>query len=170
MNPFCITFAAPIGTSKSPIAQYIANNLNLTIYQNDIIRTEVKEDLGIYDNEEFEMRCTERIQNIIRKRSAFVCDVSVDRRWPELKEQLMKNNYNCFVISINLSKDFITQLYKSKGYNLDNLDQSIKDHEVFCSKNKDAIGMTINEADFPDRLEKSLTGCKKWLAKIVAEI
>jgi cytidylate kinase len=48
----CITFAGAVGSSKTPISNYLSSRLNLPIFNNDTIRSEVIEDLGVFDNKE----------------------------------------------------------------------------------------------------------------------
>lgn len=54
MKQICILFAGPIGSGKSPIANYLSYKLNLPIFNNDTIRTEVREDLLKMDVEEYQ--------------------------------------------------------------------------------------------------------------------
>lgn len=57
---YCILFAGAIGSGKSPIANYLSYKFNLPVFNNDIIRTEVKEDLLRMDEEEYERRRSQR--------------------------------------------------------------------------------------------------------------
>jgi len=44
MKPFCITFAGPVGCSKTPLAHYLSINLGWPILSNDAFRSEIRED------------------------------------------------------------------------------------------------------------------------------
>lgn len=48
-SPYCITFAGPVGSGKTPIAYYLSWNLALPILNNDSMRTETQEDRGELD-------------------------------------------------------------------------------------------------------------------------
>lgn len=58
----CITFAGAVGSSKTPISNYLSTKLNLPIFNNDAIRSEVIEDLGIFDSEEHLKRRNARLE------------------------------------------------------------------------------------------------------------
>lgn len=75
-----------MGSSKSPIANYLSYNLNLPVLNNDCIRVEVTEDLSFLDQEEYERRKTERVNALINSEINFIYDASIDRIWPKFKE------------------------------------------------------------------------------------
>lgn len=66
MKHLCITFAGAIGSSKSPIANYLSISLGLPIFNNDSIRSEVTEDLGILDSKEYLKRRNKRFQELLK--------------------------------------------------------------------------------------------------------
>ena len=43
MQKICITFAGCVGSSKTPISNYLSTKLNLPIFNNDAIRSEIIE-------------------------------------------------------------------------------------------------------------------------------
>ena len=129
----CITFAGAVGSSKTPISNYLSTKLNLPIFNNDAIRSEVIEDLGILNNEEHIKRRNSRLEETIKDGISFICDVSIDREWGGFKEILVSANYNFFIISLDLSKKMLIKLYKAKKYldSLKRIDRIIEDHNVF---------------------------------------
>ncbi len=68
-QPICITFAAPVGSSKTPISNYLSGKLNLPIYNNEAARSEIIEDKGFLDEKNFTKRlevCYQKIKNILK--------------------------------------------------------------------------------------------------------
>jgi len=161
----CITFAGAIGSSKTPIANYLSVKLNLPVFNNDAIRTEVTEDLGKFDAAEHIKRRDKRLKEITKNGISFICDLSVDREWGMLKKLLVKNNYRWFIISLDLSKQFLVKLYKVKGYNesLNVLDKFWSDHDNFIKNNDNEIGLHITDVDFKNRCEISFKKIRKVL-------
>ncbi len=168
MDKICITFAGAVGCSKTPITNYLSTKLNLPVFNNDAVRSEVIEDLGKFDAEEHLERRNKRIKDIMESGVSFICDVSVDREWKTFKKQLTINGYQFFIISIDLSKDFLTQLYKTKGYFefLEQIDELVSDHEKFLEESKSDIGFHIKEDDFIKRCQISYEKSKQWLNNI----
>ena len=46
-----ITFTGAVGSSKTSIAHFLSSRFGLPIFNNDAIRTEVLEDLGVFDED-----------------------------------------------------------------------------------------------------------------------
>ena len=162
-NKVIITFAGAGGSSKTPIAHYLSCKLNLPIFSNDAIRTEVSEDLSILNNEEHKKRRDERLEDIIKTGLSFIYDASVDREWLNLKQNTKIYDYKIFVISLDLSKNFLVSLYKIKGYHEDLIDGFISDHETFLKQYPDAVGLHLSDNEFKNRLELSYQKVKNWL-------
>lgn len=164
MKPKVILFAGPIGSSKSPIANYLSFNIGYPIFNRDIIRTEVREDLGKFDKEEFEKRSKERLLTLIEKEENFILDASIDRKYERYSEHL--NRYNPFLISIDISRELLDNIYEYKGYTLSGepLDRNYQEHKDFVSKYSNVIDLSINDENFEDRLEISLKAVEGWLA------
>ncbi|HCC68225.1 TPA: hypothetical protein DEP90_03440 [Patescibacteria group bacterium] len=162
-NSKVILFAGPIGSSKSPIANYLSWNLGLPIFNRDIIRTEVREDIRVFDIEEFERRSLERLKRMLKMRRSFILDASIDRKGEEIFSQL--EGYELFLISINLSKDFLKKIYKYKGYLYQDaeFDKNYNEHEKFVKEYAGKIDLSITDVVFKDRLEISLKEVEKWL-------
>lgn len=159
----CITFAGPVGTSKTPIAYYLSWNSGLPVLSNDIIRVEVEEDLGAFDQSEYERRRDERLKALIASGKSFIYDASVDRQWLKLKDWL--GDYQTFIISLDLSQAKIEQLYKAKGYTETQLiPQLYQQHQDFLKEHGQEVNLHITDESFADRLELSL---KAVLAAIV---
>ncbi|MFA6099544.1 MAG: hypothetical protein WC750_01540 [Patescibacteria group bacterium] len=163
--PICITFAGPVGSSKTPIATYLSWNLGLPIFNNDAIRSEVSEDLGKFDVEVYTQRRQERGVTLINSGISFIKDSSVDRAWPFAKPKLLEKGYRCFIISLDLSKELMEKLHKAKGYNesLERLDSMMADHENFLSQFKDDVGFSITDDNFGQRLELCLGAVREWM-------
>lgn len=164
----CITFAGPVGSSKSPIAFYLSYNLDLPIFNNDTIRTEVTEDFLKFVETEYEQRKDKRAEEIIKKGISFIYDASVDRKWDTLQEYLVKYNYCWFIISMDINKGFLTKLYKAKGYeeSLARIDEVLEDHKSFLSKYSGQVGLSIDDYNFNTRLQDSLTSVENFLKSI----
>lgn len=161
-KPLCIIFAGAIGSSKTPIANYLSYKLNLPVFNNDAVRNEVIEDLGSLDAKVYEGRRDERVKEILKNKTSFIYDASIDRVWKELKQWLQKSNYKWFIISLDLSKNFLIELYKNKGYgeSLTRIDNLILEHQQFVNENTEEINLSINDNNFKKRLGLSYSAIK----------
>jgi len=161
----CILFAGATGCSKTPVAVYLSFKLNLPIFNNDAIRSEVIEDLKKFDEEEFIRRRDKRIEELVKSGTSFILDASIDRQAGRVKETLRENGYQYFVISFNLSPDFIKKLYHLKGYNesLKRIDEILSDHENFLRENGDIVGLAIDDRSFPDRLKLAIEAARNFI-------
>jgi hypothetical protein len=161
---FCILFAGAPGSSKSPIAMYLSGKLGLPVFNNDVIRTEVLEDLGVYAQEEHLKRRNERLMDMLDHELSFIVDASADRGWKQEGEYLLSRGYIVFIISLDLSKNFLQHLYELKGYHesAKQLDTFMAEHEAFLKEYGEAIGLHIIDASFPDRLTRSLQAVLAW--------
>ncbi len=168
---FCITFAGAVGSSKSPISNYLSYNLNLPVFSNDSIRSEVSEDLKEFNQDEFKNRKNARLNAIFQSGISFILDASIDRQWGESLSKISESGYKFFVISIDISKELLTNLYKSKGYleSLKRLDQLWEDHQNFIKEYKDVVNLSITDETFPSRLELSLNAAKKWMSSLATK-
>ena len=166
---YCITFAGAVGSSKTPIASYLSWNLNLPVFNNDAIRSEVQEDLlqtpENIDPQVYEERKNSRLTEIFKSKKNFIYDISVDRAWLQLKEMLISQNYKWFLISNNLSEEFLLRLYGAKGYTETNRlkNEWIPHHEAFLKQYARDIGLNIDDDNFMDRLNLSLEAVKKFI-------
>jgi hypothetical protein len=163
----CLTFAGVVGSSKTPIANFLSPKLNLPVFNNDALRSEVTEDLGHFDPDEHRRRRELRLKEILASGASFICDASVDREWPEFRKSLTANGYEWFIISLNLGKELITKLYQAKGYTESQLriDELINDHNIFLEKYSGDIGLHLDDADFPKRLQICYDKIVGWLKK-----
>lgn len=161
-KPKVILFAGPIGSSKTPIAYHLSYNLDLPMFNLDTIRTEVKEDLGTFDIEEFEKRSRERLEKIIDRKISFILDASIDRKWGRYKNKL--KDYNTFIISIDISKELLKKLYKYKGYDMksERIDKNYEEHLAFLDEYSESVDIHITDKDFNSRLEATLKAAKGW--------
>jgi len=154
-RPVCITFAGCVGSSKTPIANFLSCKFGLPVFNNDAIRTEIIEDFGFLDNDIHIKKRNELINDILKNKTSFICDASQDRDWLIFKKELQKHGYSWFIISLDLSKEKLEELYKRKGYNesLLRLDQLFIDHDKFVQQNREDINMVIDDFSFNDRLQ-----------------
>ena len=163
-NKFIIVFAGSVGSSKTPIAFYLSYTFNLPMFNTDAIRSEVREDLLGYNVKEYKKRRDKRLKGIIDKGNSFILDASIDREWVNYKKLVDESNYKIFIISIDLSKDFLIKLFKAKNYEaIDKLDGWIKDHQDFLVQYGTIVNLHITDKNFKDRLQISSDAFKKWL-------
>ncbi len=166
---FCVTFAGAIGSSKTPIAHYLSCRFNLPILSNDVVRMEVREDVGNLDDKEYERRRDARLKEMAKRGVPFIYDASIDRKWRLLKEKLGEFGYTWFVVSMDLSKNFLATLYKSQGlccyrYRVGELDRLIKEHEDFLAHCGNEVAVSISDETFKDRLVLVGEALEQWLA------
>lgn len=166
-NKFCLTFAGAVGNSKTPISNYLSTRLLLPVFNNDAIRTEVIEDLGVLDSKEYLKRRDLRLEEIIKSGNSFIYDASVDRAWKKLKEKLTLFSYDFFIVSLDLSKELLTKLYQSKRYliALKRIDELIQDHNNFLDQYLKDVGLQIKDGDFINRMQISYSGVKNYLER-----
>jgi hypothetical protein len=160
-----VTFAGAVGSSKTPIAFYLSYRFNFPIFNTDAIRSEVIEDLLIFDKEEFELRRDKRLKELIDKGRSFILDTSIDRKWTNLRESILKEGYQIFIISIDISRDLLINLYKVKGYeeSLERVDDLYNDHEEFLRNFSKDVSLHITDRDFKERLPLSEVKLKEFL-------
>ncbi len=166
-NKFLITFAGAAGSSKTPIAHYLSWKLNLPIFSNDAIRTEVVEDIGSSDNTEYIKRRDNRLEEITKSGLSFIYDASVDREWAKLKKGIENYGYRVFIISLDLSEKLLKSLYKAKGYHetLEKIESFITDHENFLKQYPNVVGLHLSDNEFGDRLDIGYQKVKNWISQ-----
>ena len=160
---YYITFAGVPGSSKTPIAHHLSWNLGLPIFNNDTLRTEVYEDKGSFDLDEYEKRRDDRADKLMDTGKPFIYDASVDRAWELHVERSRKRGYLPFVISMDLSRSFIDHLYVVKGYNDFDLTRTMPEHEAFLDKYGDVVNLSISDETFARRLDLSLNAARSWI-------
>lgn len=162
---YCVLFAGPVGSSKTPTAYHLSYTFNIPIFSHDAIRTEVAEDLLNYDQQEYQNRKNERLKKILENGCSFVYDSSIDRSWKELKEILLKYGYEWFIASFDLSREFLSTLCKIKGYNetLGRIDSLLKDHQNFILRYNQEVDISINDQNFSGRLELVVNKLLYWI-------
>ncbi len=167
-KPFCITFAWAVGSGKTPIATYLSYHFDLPIFNNDAILSEIHEDFWILNNAEYLSRREERLMYVLRKWNSFICDVSVDRSWGQLKELLKKYWYLSCIISLDISEELLKKFYTSKSYNksLERLAELIRDHESFLKNYSEDVNFHITDEEFSNRLILSEKFIEKWIQNI----
>jgi hypothetical protein len=165
---FFITFAGAMGSSKTPIAHYLSIKLNLPIFNNDAIRSEVIEDIGFLDQDEYIKRLDLRLKEIAGSGIPFIYDASIDRVWQDKKEYIIQAQYEPYIISLDLSKELLTKLYQAKKYNdsLLLIDTFIQDHNDFLEQYADDINLHITDKDFINRINIAYTHVKEYIEKL----
>lgn len=164
----CITFAGVVGSSKSPITNYLSTQLNLPVFNNDIIRTEVQEDIGSLVEAEYLRRRDERLSAILKGGGPFIYDASVDRAWLRFRENLLENGYEWFIVSMDLSKELLLKLYNIKGYeeSKTRLDTLMDEHQKFLGVYNSDVGVHIDDAQFGHRLVLAHAAVSAWMVDV----
>jgi hypothetical protein len=163
MKRYCVVFAGAMGSSKTPIACYLSETLGLPVFNGDAIRTEVKEDKGWFDIPEFDWRRETRLRALLGLGASFIHDASIDRAWDKLRPELAQAGYEPFVISLDLSKDFLKRLYDVKAYDLKVLDKYFADHQTFVEYYDKEVNLHITDETFQKRLSLALDSVRKWV-------
>ena len=160
-KPLLITFAGHPGSGKTPVAYYLSQNLNLPIFNNDAIRTEVHEDTlsPDFDNRLYESKRQSRLSNLLDTRRTFIYDASVDRRWKDLRKELHRLGYRFFIIGFNLSLEFRTKVWAAKGSSAspEQLARWQEDQRNFFSEYGAEVGLVITDSNFARRFELALS-------------
>ena len=155
MKKMFIGYAWAIGCWKSPITNYISTKVWLPTFNTDAIRSEVVEDLLTLNRDEATKRIKKRFNSVIKEWSSFIYDASVDRtRW-DLKNILINNWYQCFIISIDLNRETLLNFYKIKWYteSVKIIDKIYEDHHNFWREYSDDIDLHIDENNYEKRLD-----------------
>lgn len=170
-KPYAVVFAGVPGSSKSIVAHYLSETFGLPIFSNDNLRYEVREDLKT-DNinqprvlAEYEKRLKQRRQALLATKRPVILDGSVDRRWAETKQQLQTAGYDRFLINMELSKKFITELFShtARPKSIKQLPAYLQQHRDFVKQFKDDISLQITDETFPDRLQIAADGLQKFI-------
>lgn len=164
---YIVAFAGVVGSSKTPISNYLSGVFGLPVFNADAVRSEVIEDRLSYDIPEVEKRFVERLTDILKKGESFILDASIDRKFGEYKHKLDEGGYELFLINMDLSRDFLVKLYKVKGYNesLERLDQLLADHENFLREFGGQANIRIDDEKFLSRLKLVEGALREWLSK-----
>ncbi|MFN7160867.1 MAG: hypothetical protein ACK4NC_04650 [Candidatus Gracilibacteria bacterium] len=167
IKKFCILFAGMVGSSKIPIVQFLSCNLGVPIFDNDAVMAELIEDHMNFDvdQNEFAIKRDKRMYDLLTSEYSFVFASSIDGRWEYLKQILIENDYNIFIISIDLSRTFFEKLYIAKGYadSTERITLLYEQHEEFLKHFNNDISLHIKDEEFSDRLELSLEKVKDWV-------
>jgi hypothetical protein len=163
-DKYVVTFAGSPGSSKSPIAYFLSYTFGFPIYNNDAVRTEVTEDFLSFDEEEYKKRRDARIHEIIQRGESFILDASIDREWKNNNQNIEQSGYKVFIISMDLSKEFLLKLYKAKGYTqTKEIDRFLKEHKDFLLKYRDRVNVHITDENFSQRLRLCAEKLREWL-------
>ena len=162
MDKYCIMFAGVPGSSKTPIANYLGEKLGLAVFCNDDIRAEVTAELGAFNQAEFIKRRDSRLRALLDAGRPFVADASIDRQWPWVKPKLLAAGYRYFIISLDLSREFLQGLHGHKGYDPEAMDRFLVDHQSFLQAYGSEVDLHITDPEFGSHLEKCLEAVKAW--------
>jgi hypothetical protein len=168
---FAITYAGVPGSSKSPISNQLSPKFKLPIFNNDQLRYEIRENLMVNSINvpealnEYNQQVKEIRQNILKSGTNIIFDSSVDRKWSELKEELIRYKYEWFIISFDYSKDFMANLYTLTGrkWALDKLNAYFKQHTDFLTKYKDDISLHLTDKDFNNRIQICINAVNEYI-------
>jgi hypothetical protein len=167
MKPICITFAGPLGCSKSPVAQFLACELGWPLFANDVVRNEVREDQlqPELDQQEYADRVVTRIKDLASRNQSLIYDASNDRHWDKLLQNFEPDQYRFAVISFDLSEGFYRELLQAKNYALSETQttQYIADHNAFLERTDIPIIHRITDENFAKRLDTSLQAVQTFL-------
>ena len=164
MSQKIITFAGVPGCGKTPVASYLSWKLRLPTLNNDAMRSEVSEDLLYFSEVEYVRRRDTRISELLGFGQDFIYDASVDRSWATFSPRLAAYGYEQFIISFDLSREYIENLYAAKGYRETfNLSRSYPEHEAFLAAYGDVVNTSIRDDIYSQRLELALTGAKIFI-------
>ena len=174
-KPYVIAFAGVPGSSKSIVAYYLSIAFSLPIFSTDNIRYEVKEDLLVGDIndpsalKEFKHRQQKRFQEILTSKQSFIRDGSVDRRWQEIKEQLDAAAYSCCLIDMELSRDFMLNLYRKtdRMWAIEELDAYMAQHTNFMKKYSSEVTVKITDQLFNERNSVAEAAVRKFQANFL---
>lgn len=159
MKPMVITFAGPIGSSKTPIAHHLGWNLGIPLFNTDIVRTEFTEDRRSSDRAEFLQVVGERIRSALKFRRNIIIDASIDRLWEEYKKEFLAFDFRLVVISMDISLPFLRELYQLKKYYFDSDEivlNNYNEHQEFLRNFADDVSLSITDENFDKRLNLSL--------------
>lgn len=163
---FWVTFAGPVGSGKTPIANYLSYNFSLPIINNDAIRTEVMEDLGRFEINEYERRRDLRLNEAIKLNKPLIYDASIDRNWETRGKEVKNLPIDFFIISLDISRELLIRIYQAKKYSLNYelIDNYLDDHQKFLEINRGIVNVHITDENFKDRLEICRDALDLWLS------
>lgn len=186
-KPFAVVFAGVPGSSKTIIASFLSGSFGLPIFSNDTLRHEVKEDmlvnnLVLKDDllqrginapvalAEYERRLKERHSELLSTGRSIIFDGSVDRTWRGRRQRLEDHGYLHYMISVELSKAFLENLYSATGRasSIAQLDRYFAQHRLFLEEYDDDVSLQITDENFRDRLNVAANGLREFLQRINA--
>lgn len=174
VKPFAVVFAGVPGSSKSIITNYLSVKFALPVFSNDQLRFEVKEDMMSDDINrpdvlsEYERRYVERFEELLATGNSMILDGSIDRRWAQIKKQLIDHDYYWFVIDMELSSTFLIKLFVATGRPkfLSQLPSYLKQHKEFMNKYSADISLKLTDGDFKGRLKLTERGLRTFIKSL----
>lgn len=171
MKPYVVTFAGVPGTSKSIISQHLSCTFYIPSFANDRVRDEVKEEFltaDINDPDalaEYERRAATRRGVLFDTHKSFIIDSSVDRKWEQIKQQIQNAGYAYFLISMELSEEFMMNLYSKTNRHeaIDLLPHYMEQHQNFTKQFSQDISIAITDNLFNQRLLAAEEALQKFL-------
>lgn len=164
-----VTFAGVVGSSKTPIASYLSYKFNLPLFNTDAIRSEVMEDLLSFDEQEYKKRRDIRLSELVKMGKSFILDASVDREWAKYRKIILNEGYRIFMISMDISRERIINLYKTKNYldSLERVETLYSEHEEFLRGYSNDVSLHITDENFLERLRLSEESLREFLSGLV---
>ena len=166
MAKLCIAFAGVVGSSKTPTALYLSQQLAWPVFSNDAIRVEVLENTlqNTLDIQAYTGLRDKRLQAMLERGSHFIFDASIDRGYKDFNNLLRKYDYKILVISFDLSEQMLQKLYTAKHYfaTQPRIPLLLSDHTAF-SKHYKGETITITDDTFKNRLQVALTAAQNWV-------
>ncbi|MGD0284582.1 MAG: hypothetical protein ABSB12_03250, partial [Candidatus Saccharimonadales bacterium] len=118
---------------------------------------------------EYYYRRQKRFQDILKSKQSFIQDGSVDRRWQEIKVQLTAAGYAYCLIDMELSRDFMLNLYikTDRKWAIEELDAYLAQHTTFMRKYSGDVTVKITDKLFKERDSVAEAAVRKFQANIL---
>ena len=156
-KPICITFSWTIWSGKSTISNYLSTKLNLPIFSNDSLRSEVFQDYWETNKTvHLELR-NKRMEEVLKSGNSFIWDFSIDREWKDYKQLLSNYNYRFFLICIHSDSTSTTEQKWPSSL------KNFNEHELFLNTYTSDLNLHITQENFKDRMNI----CYEWIEKII---
>lgn len=169
MKPLIVFFAGPTASGKSEMAYWLSERLGLPIFSTDALRRDTKVYKNVVDInealEDYEKGLKWRVQQLLEKKSSFIYDASVDRRWSELKKMAEDNDFGWFLIDFDLSRERLMKNRKmfDRTENDEIFDKWIDDHQKFHEQFGADAQLHITDENYQERDKLAEAAVAKFL-------
>ncbi len=167
MKKVCVCFAGVPGCDKSPLAVRLSWEFGLPVFSNDMIRREIRiENQCKLDIDQYNNRKDGYLNKLLAKGRSIVYDASVDRTWQEFKKRLTQEGYDTFLISFDLSAEFVTRLGSSANSLIESESMQVyfTQHDVFLDNLRTDADVHITDESFADRFDICIKAIDDMLA------